>query len=92
MRQLELLDLIVEPDQYKVYRVLGSDKQQIELPKLSFELLMYLIEHAGQVCTVEQITAAVWKNTIVSGETITKRITLLSKALDDDHKQQKYIE
>ena len=92
MRQLELLDLIVEPDQYKVYRVLGSDRQQIELPKLSFELLMYLIEHAGQVCTVEQITAAVWKNTIVSGETITQRITLLRKALDDDPKQPKYIE
>jgi DNA-binding winged helix-turn-helix (wHTH) protein/Tfp pilus assembly protein PilF len=92
MRQLELLDLVVEPDSYKVYRVLGSDRQEIDLPKLSFELLMYLIEHAGKVCTVEQITAAVWKNTIVSSETITQRITLLRKALDDDPKQPKYIE
>jgi DNA-binding winged helix-turn-helix (wHTH) protein len=92
MRQVELLDLVVEPDEYKVYRVLGSDRQEIELPKLSFELLMYLIEHAGKVCTVEQITAAVWKNTIVSSETITQRITLLRKALDDDPKQPTYIE
>ncbi|MBY0419776.1 MAG: winged helix-turn-helix domain-containing protein [Pararheinheimera sp.] len=92
MRQVELLDLVVEPDQYKVYRVLDSGKQEIDLPRLSFELLMYLIEHAGTVCTVEQITAAVWKNTIVSSETITQRITLLRKALDDDPKQPTYIE
>lgn len=92
MRQVELLDLVVEPDQYKVYRVQGSDRQEIDLPKLSFELLMYLIEHAGKVCTVEQITAAVWKNTIVSSETITQRITLLRKALNDDPKQPTYIE
>jgi len=92
MRQVELLDLVVEPDEYKVYRVLGSERQEIDLPKLSFELLMYFIEHAGKVCSVEQITAAVWKNTIVSSETITQRITLLRKALDDDPKQPTYIE
>ncbi|MDF3127087.1 winged helix-turn-helix domain-containing protein [Rheinheimera sp. 1928-s] len=97
MRQLELLDLIVEPDEYKVYRIVNpgavdSDKQELDLPKLSFELLIYLMEHAEKVCTVEQISAAVWKNTIVSSETITQRITLLRKALDDDPKQPKYIE
>ena len=92
MRQVELLDLVVEPDEYKVYRVQGSNRQEIDLPKLSFELLMFLIEHAGKVCTVEQITAAVWKNTVVSSETITQRITLLRKALDDDPKQPTYIE
>lgn len=92
MRQLALLDLIVEPDEYKVYRLVNSDRQQIELPKLSFELLIYLIEHAGKICTVEQISAAVWKNTVVSSETITQRITLLRKALDDDPKQPVYIE
>ncbi|SEH77532.1 Tetratricopeptide repeat-containing protein [Rheinheimera pacifica] len=97
MRQLELLDLIVEPDEYKVYRIVnsaaaGSDRQQLDLPKLSFELLIYLMEHAEKVCTVEQISAAVWKNTVVSSETITQRITLLRKALDDDPRQPKYIE
>ena len=92
MRQLELLDLVVDTDEYKVYRLINSKKQEIDLPKLSFELLIYLIEHAEKICTVEQISAAVWKNTVVSSETITQRITLLRKALEDDPKQPKYIE
>jgi DNA-binding winged helix-turn-helix (wHTH) protein len=97
MRQLVLLDLIVEPDEYKVYRTVDSNTgesniEEIDLPKLSFELLMYLIDHAGKICTVEQISAAVWKNTIVTPETITQRITLLRKSLKDDAKDPKYIE
>jgi len=92
VRQLELLDLIVEPDEFKVYRMVNSVKQPLELPKLSFELLLYLMANAEKICSVEQISAAVWKNTVVTDDTITQRITLLRKALDDDPKQPKYIE
>ena len=92
VRQLKLLDLIVEPDEFKVYRIVNSVKQPLELPKLSFELLLYLMAHAEKICSVEQISAAVWKNTVVTDDTITQRITLLRKALDDDPKQPKYIE
>lgn len=92
VRQLELLDLIVEPDEFKVYRIVNSVKQPLELPKLSFELLLYLMAHAEKICSVADISAAVWKNTVVTDDTITQRITLLRKALDDDPKQPKYIE
>ncbi len=92
VRQLELLDLIVEPDEFKVYRIVNSTKQPLELPKLSFELLLYLMAHAEKICSVGDISAAVWKNTVVTDDTITQRITLLRKALDDDPKQPKYIE
>lgn len=92
VRQLELLDLIVEPDEFKVFRIVNSTRQPLELPKLSFELLLYLMAHAEKVCSLEQISAAVWKNTVVTDDTITQRITLLRKALDDDPKQPKYIE
>jgi DNA-binding winged helix-turn-helix (wHTH) protein/Tfp pilus assembly protein PilF len=92
VRQWELLDLIVEPDEFKVYRIVGSTRQPLELPKLSFELLLYLMAHAEKICSLEQISAAVWKNTVVTDDTITQRITLLRKALDDDPRQPKYIE
>lgn len=92
VRQFELLDLIVEPDEFKVYRIVNSTRLPLELPKLSFELLLYLMAHAEKICSLEQISAAVWKNTVVTDDTITQRITLLRKALDDDPKQPKYIE
>lgn len=88
MYQIELLDLIVEPDNYKVYR----NEENINLPKLSFELFMYLLENSQKICTLEGISLAVWKNTEVSSETVIQRITLLRKVLNDDPKTPKYIE
>jgi DNA-binding winged helix-turn-helix (wHTH) protein/Tfp pilus assembly protein PilF len=88
MRQIEALDLVIKPDEYSVSR----SGQPIKLPKLSFELLVYFIEHAEQVCTLEQISKAVWGTTVVSNDTVVQRITLLRKSLGDDPKNPKYIE
>jgi DNA-binding winged helix-turn-helix (wHTH) protein/Tfp pilus assembly protein PilF len=88
MPQVKVLDLMIELDEYAVYR----DEEAISLPKLSFELFIYLIRNAEKICTLEQISSAVWTNTVVSNETIVQRITLLRKALNDDPKSPKYIE
>lgn len=92
MQQIEILDLVMEPNNYSVYRIVNGEKEPIALPKLSFTLFKYLAENAEQICTLEQISEAVWRNTVVSNETITQRITLLRKALGDDPKNPKYIE
>lgn len=92
MQQIEILDLVIEPNNYCVYRLIDGEKSPIALPKLSFTLFEYLIENAQEICTLEQISEAVWQNTVVSNETITQRITLLRKALGDDPKNPKYIE
>lgn len=92
MQQIEVLDLVIEPNNYSVYRLINGEKSPIALPRLSFTLFIYLIENAQEICTLEQISEAVWQNTVVSNETITQRITLLRKALGDDPKNPKYIE
>jgi DNA-binding winged helix-turn-helix (wHTH) protein/Tfp pilus assembly protein PilF len=92
MHQIEILDLVIEPDNYAVYRIENGQKESISLPKLSFELFSFLIENEQKICTLEQISEAVWHNTVVSNETITQRVTLLRKALNDDPKAPKYIE
>jgi DNA-binding winged helix-turn-helix (wHTH) protein/Tfp pilus assembly protein PilF len=92
MQKIEILDLVIEPNSYSVYRLINGEKSPIALPKLSFTLFKYLIENAQEICTLEQISEAVWENTVVSNETITQRITLLRKALGDDPKNPKYIE
>ena len=88
MRQIKILDLVIKPDEYSVSR----NGQAVNMPKLSFELLIYLVEHVGEICSVEQISEAVWKSTVVSNDTVIQRITLLRKALNDDPKSPKYIE
>lgn len=92
MHQIEILDLIMEPNNYAVYRLVNGEKKPLVLPKLSFALFKYLVENAQNICTINQISDAVWQNTVVSNETITQRITLLRKALGDDPKAPKYIE
>jgi DNA-binding winged helix-turn-helix (wHTH) protein len=88
MVQIEVLDLTIEPHEYLVHR----KGEVINLPKLSYELFLYLIENAQKTCSIEQLSAAVWKTSIVSNDTVIQRITLLRKALEDDPKTPKYIE
>jgi DNA-binding winged helix-turn-helix (wHTH) protein len=85
---IKLLDLEIMPHEFKVTRA-GCN---INLPNLSYELLMFFIENAQQLCTLEEISMAVWRNTVVSNDTIVQRVTLLRKALNDDAKSPKYIE
>lgn len=92
MQKIEILDLVMEPDNYSVYKIVNGEKIPIALPKLSFTLFQYLVENAQKTRTLEEISEAVWQNTVVSNETITQRITLLRKAIGDDPKNPKYIE
>ena len=63
----------------------------VELPKLSFMLLLTLIRHAPSVVTHEQLINEVWKNKVVSDDTISQRIKLLRQALNDNPKDPRYI-
>jgi TolB-like protein/DNA-binding winged helix-turn-helix (wHTH) protein/cytochrome c-type biogenesis protein CcmH/NrfG len=80
-------DLIVDADGVRVLRA----GEQIALPKLSFALLIALIEIAPSVGTTEYLLARVWPGLIVSLETVTKRVELLRAALGEDPKQPHYI-
>lgn len=87
-RIIKFSDLVIAPNEYLVSR----DGNAIPLPKLSFELLIFFIEHPNQVYSIEQIASIVWQHTIVSNDTVVQRVTLLRKALGDDAKSPRYIE
>lgn len=88
IEEISVLDLIILPSQYKVFR----NGEILPTAKLSFDLLMLFVKHPQQILTVEEISAEVWQHKTVSAETITQRIKLLRKALNDDPKNPKYIE
>ncbi len=63
----------------------------IELPKLSYQLLLTLIRNAPAVVSQQQLIEEVWLNKVISDDTIQQRIKLLRQALGDNPKAPTYI-
>jgi DNA-binding winged helix-turn-helix (wHTH) protein len=50
----------------------------------SFEVLRYLVEHAGRVGGKEEIIKAVWPDVIVTDESLTRCISEVRRAIGDE--------
>src|ERR1700761_356335 len=79
-------DLIVELGRCCVIRA-GVD---LQLPGLSFDLFVALVQAAPNVVTARRLMEIVWPDSIVSLETISQRVKLLRAALGDDVKSPRY--
>jgi DNA-binding winged helix-turn-helix (wHTH) protein/Flp pilus assembly protein TadD len=82
-------DLTVDFARRKVF---DSDHNEIALSALSFDTLQALIDASPAVLTADELIDRAWRGTVVSDETVTQRIRLLRKALQDDRRQPRYIE
>jgi DNA-binding winged helix-turn-helix (wHTH) protein len=60
-------------------------------PKV-MEVLVYLAEHQGQVVSKERLMRAVWAETFVSDDVLTRCISELRRALEDDAKEPHVIQ
>jgi Tol biopolymer transport system component/DNA-binding winged helix-turn-helix (wHTH) protein len=81
-------DVRVDTAAFRVER--GGEPVPLE-PK-AFDLLVLLIERQGQVVTKQEIQDAVWRQTAVSDNALTRIVAHLRKALDDDAREARYIE
>ncbi len=63
----------------------------LQLPALSFDLLLALVRRAPNVVSSGELMADVWAGRIVNDETIAKRVELVRDALDDDSRESRYI-
>jgi len=57
---------------------------QADLRRKSFEVLRYLLEHAGRVATKEEVMKAVWPDVTVSDESLTQCIHDIRRAIGDE--------
>jgi TolB-like protein/DNA-binding winged helix-turn-helix (wHTH) protein len=64
----------------------------IDLPRLSFEMLLALMRAAPNFLSNEELMHRVWPGLVVSPETVTQRVKLLRDALGDDPKRPACIE
>jgi TolB-like protein/DNA-binding winged helix-turn-helix (wHTH) protein/tetratricopeptide (TPR) repeat protein len=63
----------------------------LPLPKLSFDLLVALIEAAPGIVSPDELMDRVWTGLVVSPETVSQRVKLLRDALGDDPKSPRYV-
>lgn len=72
---------------------LDSSSGRIELSPKPGQILAFLLQHAGELVTREQIAKAVWDEQVVDfDQNINFGIKQIRRALDDDPKQPRYVE
>lgn len=86
-QRLRVGDLIVDCGTRQVLR----EDLELAIPKLSFQLLIALVERAPDLLSTDALAERVWAGRAVSNETITQRVKLLRDALGDDAANPTYV-
>jgi TolB-like protein/DNA-binding winged helix-turn-helix (wHTH) protein/tetratricopeptide (TPR) repeat protein len=63
----------------------------LQLPGLTFDLLLTLVRRAPNVVTSGELMNEVWAGRVVNDETVAKRVELVRDALGDDSREARYI-
>src|SRR4029077_21132292 len=63
---------------------LMMDGVDVELERKPLEVLIYLLQHAGEVCTKDELLTGVWPGRVLSETVLTKCIGRLREVLRDD--------
>ena len=86
-RVVSVGDLVVDAGARTVER----DGHPIHVTKLSFDLLLALIEAAPEALSTEALMDRVWEDRVVSPATVAKRVEMLRQALSDDAGDPRYV-
>ena len=81
-------DWLIQP---QIHTIEGNGKVIRAEPK-AIQVLVYLAEHAEQVVSKEKLISAVWADTFVTDDVLTRCISELRKAFDEDAKNPTIIE
>src|SRR5262245_55382121 len=84
----EFGDWVVEPHLNRLQR--GNVRSQ--LTPLGMDLLRCLLEHAGEIVTVDELLTTVWSGRVVEPNGVQQQVSYVRQALGDDPKQPRYIE
>lgn len=70
---------------------LSDEQNSVRIEPMMCELLAYFCRHQGSVVSKEQLLDEVWHGRFVSDNTVSKLVTKLRKALQDDARNPEYI-
>src|SRR6185436_9403601 len=69
----------------------GADERILLTPK-GFQVLQYLVDHAGRLVSPRELLDAVWPDTFIEPQAVKKQIFDLRRALDDPPRTPGFIE
>src|SRR5450432_2336145 len=78
----------VDPSGFRLLK----DGFPVDLEPKALHLLIYLLQHPGRLLKKQDILDAVWGDTSVSENALTRTIAVLRRVLNDTTKDSKYIE
>src|SRR5262245_54344353 len=81
-------EFLIEPQLNTITR----ENQSTRLEPKVMQLLQRLSNHGGEVVSKEQLMQAVWTDTIVTDDVLTRAISELRKAFGDNSKSPRYIQ
>src|SRR6267154_2203664 len=70
---------------------ISRDGTTVKLEPRAMRVLLCLAEHAGQVVSVDQLLVAVWKDVVVTPDSVYQAVAGLRRALGDTSKEPAYI-
>lgn len=70
---------------------ISKEGSSVKLEPRTMRLLMCLVEHAGQVVSVEQVLDEVWKDVVVTPNSVYHAVAALRRVLGDNSKEPTYI-
>ena len=76
----------------RVNAQLWRGEEEISLRRKTFDVLLYLVDHAGQLVTKAALLDAIWSEVTVSDSMPVIYVAELRKALDDEAKIPRFIE
>jgi TolB-like protein/Tfp pilus assembly protein PilF len=86
-RVLRIGDWCVDPALDEI----AKDGKTLKLEPRTMRVLLCLAEHAGEVVSVEQLLDAVWKDVVVTEDSVYQAVAALRRALGDDPREPRYI-
>jgi DNA-binding winged helix-turn-helix (wHTH) protein len=72
-------------------RLLSKDGRIVKVGSRALDLLIALIERAGQIVTKEELMSQVWSNVIVEDTNLRVHVSALRRLLGDDGINSRYI-
>jgi len=85
--RLQIGDLVLDTGKRQLRRGVAV----LELPGLSYQLVLVLARAAPNLVTHDELVNLVWSGKFVSPETVTQRIKLVRQALGDNASSPRYI-
>src|SRR6476620_4530736 len=70
---------------------LWRGEQRVPITPKSFDVLRYLVEHAGRLVTQDEILEALWPETYVNPEVVKKYVLGIRKVLGDQTSKPAFV-